>query len=145
MGVSDPEEEACLRTSVVELAAGICILKHSGYSYLKDKGHDSILWVWRNVEGTAANEEWFLYVEIKTSTTQNDLPKKEFRTSIWGGTFWTEFCCQKTWVGSPLEKKCCAGISKLTMAALESEHTDLPWGGDGHLLFPGKEGNNTRI
>lgn len=59
--------------------------------------------------------------------------KKKFRTSIWSRMFWTEFCCQKTLMASPL--KCCVGISELTMRALEPEHSDLPWGGDGHLLL----------
>lgn len=34
-----------------------------------------------------------------------------------------------------MKNKCCVEISELTMTALEAEHSDLLWGGDGHLLL----------
>lgn len=50
----------------------------------------------------------------------------------------------KTLMASPLKSKCCVEISELAMTALESEHTDLPWGEDGHFpqhrTFPRQRG-----
>lgn len=50
----------------------------------------------------------------------------------------------KTLMASPLKSKCCVEISELAMTPLESEHTDLPWGEDGHFpqhrTFPRQRG-----